>query len=293
MAIDRAHLKATQFPELRQTYDEKDCIFYALSVGIGQNHLDPWELGFVYEGNVRPLPTMPVVLAYPGFWQQNPETGINAKGIVHGEQRLTLHRPLPSRATVLSRMQVDEVVDKGEGRGALLHSSRRLYDEDGGELLCTMSSTAFCRFDGGFSKEPPAASPVAPLEPVPERAPDQIFRFTTQPSIALIYRLNGDFNPLHADPDAARAGGFEQPILHGLCTYAIAAYSVMTMARDLQRSIKRFDVRFTSPVYPGETLITEVWREPGLSARLRCRTEERDVVVLDRGYAEWFADDPK
>lgn len=287
--LDPQSLKAMEFEPIIQDFTEKDCMFYALSLGIGQQPTDPWELQFVQERGLRTLPTLSVVLAHPGFWQQDAKTGINWKGIVHGEQRLTVHKPLPTRGRVRGTLKVDEVIDKGEGRGALLYNSRRLYDDTNDELLCTLQSLAFCRFDGGFSKgATPAEPPVPPLEPVPGREPDFSYAFRIPPSAALLYRLNADLNPLHSDPEIARAAGFPRPILHGLCTYGIAAYSVMTLTRDVRAGIRRFDVRFTAPVYPGETVVTELWLEGETAGRFRCRCVERDSVVLDRGHVEWF-----
>lgn len=289
MAIDIPRLKARLFPEIVKHYDDRDCILYALGIGLGQDPLSEDELQFTYERKLQMLPTMPVVIGYPGFWQREPDTGIDWRGIVHGEQRLTLHEPIAPKGAVVSRMRVDEVVDKGTGKGALLHSTRELYAQEGGRLLCTMQSTAFCRFDGGCAgSEAPAASPVAPLEAVPDRPADARHVFSTLPQAALIYRLNGDDNPLHADPEVARAAGFDKPILHGLCTYGVAGLAVVARACDMDaRRLRRLDVRFTSPVYPGETLTTELWFEGENAARLRCRVEARDVTVLDRGYAAW------
>lgn len=289
MTIDIARLKARRFRDIVHRYGSRDCILYALGIGLGQDPLDAAQLRFTYERELQMLPTMPVVLAYPGFWQREPDTGIDWRGVVHGEQRLTLHGPLPVEGTVVGRLRVDEVVDKGPGRGALLHTTRELFDEKDGRLMCTMQSTAFCRFDGGCSGEAvPAASPVPALEPVPQRAPDRRHTFATLPHAALLYRLNGDDNPLHADPEVARSAGFERPILHGLCTYGVAGHAVVSVAcgGDATR-LRRLDVRFTAPVFPGETLATELWLEGSHSARLRCRVVERDAVVLDRGYAAW------
>lgn len=289
MAIDIARLKARPFEEVVQRYGARDCILYALGIGLGQDPLDAAQLRFTYERELQVLPTMPVVLAYPGFWQREPDTGIDWHGVVHGEQRLTLHAPLPAQGTVVGRQRVDEVVDKGPGRGALLHTTRELFDQDNGRLLCTMQSTAFCRFDGGCAGvAAPTASPVPPLLPVPERPPDRRNAFATLPQAALIYRLNGDDNPLHADPAVARAAGFERPILHGLCTYGVAGFSVIALACGMDATrLRRLDARFTAPVFPGETLTTELWFEGSNAARLRCRVAERDVTVLDRGYASW------
>jgi acyl dehydratase len=289
LAIDIARLKARAFPASVQHYGARECILYALGIGVGQDPLDPAQLRFTYEQGLQMLPTMPVVLAYPGFWQREPDTGIDWRGVVHGEQRLTLHEPLSAQGTVLGRLRVDEVVDKGPGRGALLYTTRELSSPEDGRLLCTMQSTAFCRFDGGCAGHAaPAEAPVPPLLPIPERAPDRCLDFVTLPQAALLYRLNGDDNPLHADPAVARAAGFDRPILHGLCTYGVAGFAVTQVAcgGDATR-LRRLDVRFTAPVFPGETLTTELWLEGRNAARLRCRVEARDVTVLDRGHASW------
>lgn len=287
--IDIARLKARPFADVVQGYGPRDCILYALGIGLGQDPLDPAQLRFTYERGLQMLPTMPVVLGYAGFWQREPDTGIDWRGVVHGEQRLTLHGPLPVAGTVVGRLRVDEVVDKGPGRGALLHTTRELFSQETGRLLSTMQSTAFCRFDGGCAGDAaPAASPVPPLLPVPGRPADRHHSFTTLPQAALLYRLNGDDNPLHANPAVARAAGFERPILHGLCTYGVAGYAVISLAcgGDATR-LRRLDARFTAPVFPGETITTDLWFEGQQAARLRCRVESRGVTVLDRGYASW------
>ncbi|MEF7616724.1 MaoC/PaaZ C-terminal domain-containing protein [Aquincola sp. MAHUQ-54] len=289
MAIDYPRLKARPFADVVQHYTARDCILYALGIGLGQDPLDEAQLRFTYERGLQMLPTMPVVIGYGGFWLREPDTGVRWEGVVHGEQRLTIHEPLPTDAVVVGRTRVDEIVDKGPGRGALVYTSREIRRQDDDRLLCTLQSTAFCRFDGGFSGgEPAAKAPVQALRPVPDRRPDRSFRFKTAPNAALIYRLSGDDNPLHADPAVAREAGFERPILHGLCTYGVAGHAVVTMAcgGDAQR-LRRLDVRFTSPVYPGETLSTELWFNGDHEAQLRCRVVERDVVVLDHGLAAW------
>ena len=289
MAIDIARLKGRRFPDVVQRYGPRECILYALGIGLGQDPLDGDQLRFTYERDLQMLPTMPVVLASPGFWQREPDTGIDWHGIVHGEQRLTVHAPLPVQAAVIGRMHVDEVVDKGPGKGALLYTTRELFDEQGGRLLCTMQSTAFCRLDGGCAGNAvPPEAPVPALQPVPERAPDCVHAVAIPPQAALLYRLNGDDNPLHADPATARAAGFERPILHGLCSYGVAGFAVISQACGVDAArLRRLDMRFTAPVYPGETLTTELWFEGSQAARLRCRVAGRGVTVLDRGYAAW------
>ena len=171
----------------------------------------------------------------------------------------------------------------------MLYTTRELFDEKNGRLLCTMHSTAFCRFDGGCAGSAvPAKAPVLELQSVPARAPDCVHAFAIPPQAALLYRLNGDDNPLHVDPVIARAAGFGRPILHGLCSYGVAGYSVIAQACCMDAArLRQLDMRFTAPVYPGETLSTELWFEGSQAARLRCRVTGRDVTVLDRGYAAW------
>ena len=259
-------------------------MLYALGLGLGSDPLDRSQLRFVYEDGLRALPSMGVVLGYPGFWMRDPETGIDWKKVLHGEQGLRIFKPLPASGTVVGRTRVTNVVDKGAGKGALVFSERDILDERTGEVLCRVTSTTFARGNGGFGGP---SGPTPPPHPVPERAPDASISFPTSPRAALIYRLSGDYNPLHADPDVARIAGFERPILHGLCTFGIAAYGVLAgvAGGDPERLVS-LDVRFTSPVFPGETVVTEIWTGEDGVASFRARVEERDVVVLNNGRAE-------
>lgn len=282
MAINYEKLKNWKFEELRHEYTAKDTILYALGIGLGQDPTDENQLRFVYEDGLQALPTMAVVLAYPGFWIRNPETGVDWVKVLHGEQAFRIHKPLPPKGRVVGRMKIDEIIDKGPGKGALIYSRRDVYDAESNELLCTLEQTTFARGDGGFGG--PAGSP-APLPRVPERAPDATATFRTQPNQALIYRLSGDRNPLHCDPDFAARGGFDRPILHGLCTWGFACRAVLKLCCDYQpERLASFAARFTAPVFPGETLETQVWREPG-GVHFRTRVVERDVWALNNGFA--------
>jgi acyl dehydratase len=283
MAIDYQKLKNWHFPDLEHRYEAKDTILYALGVGCGADPMDRTELPFVYEDGLKALPTMAVVLGYPGFWLKDPATGVDWRKILHGEQGLVIHKPLPASGTVIGRTRVTEIVDKGPGKGALLYSDRDVLDKATGDLLATLTSTTFIRGEGGFGgPSGPSPAPHA----LPERAPDIAVDLKTLPQAALIYRLSGDDNPLHADPDVAAAAGFERPILHGLCSYAVAGRAVLKACcgNDPTR-LKRFDLRFSAPVMPGETIRTEIWRD-GSTVSFRARVVERDVVVLNNGRAE-------
>ena len=287
--IDYHALKARRFPELAASYSARDTMLYALGVGYGSDPTDERQLDFVYEKNLRAAPTMAVVLAYPGFWAKEPDTGIDWVRVLHGEQSLELHRPLAPTGKVTGRTRVKALVDKGKDKGALLVHERELYDE-AGELLATVQSLSFCRGDGGFSERPgngPRGGDPAPPPPpaTPDTPPDIACDLPTAPQAALVYRLSGDTNPLHAEPAVARAAGFARPILHGLATYGVAGHAILKSfcGYDPAR-LKSLSVRFSAPVYPGETIRTEIWRK-GNELQFRARALERGIVVLSHGRA--------
>jgi len=287
MAIDYQKLKNWPFQELVQTYTPKDCMLYALGLGLGADPLDAQQLRFVYEKDLQVLPTMAVVLASPGFWLQQPGTGVNWKAVLHGEQGLTLHRPLRPSGTLVGKMSIDEIVDKGAEKGALIYSRRDLHDQQSGELVCSLTSTSFCRGEGGFGGP---TGPTRPPHELPSRAHDLTRDLRTLPQAALIYRLSGDYNPLHAEPAVAASVGFKQPILHGLCTYGVAGYALLkTVCEHDAARLLRLDVRFSAPVYPGETIRTEIWNDSPGRASFRARVMERDLVVLNNGLVEYTA----
>lgn len=295
MAIDYQHLKNRAFAPVHQHYTERDTMLYALSLGLGNDPLDAAALPFVYEGlegGLRALPTQAVVLGYPGFWAREPDTGIYWVKLLHGEQRVRWHAPLPASCAVVGHNRITHLIDKGEGKGAIMVTERRL-ESDAGGLLATLQQVTFLRGDGGYSQQgggQASDAPLPPLQPTPEdRAPDFTDTQAIRPEAALLYRLMGDFNPLHADPAVAAKAGFARPILHGLASYGLVAHAVLRQcaAGDPAR-LKALDIRFAAPVYPGETLVTEVWRVPGQAGQfqLRARVAERGVVVMSHGFAE-------
>lgn len=283
MPIDRDRLLGWEFPDVVQTYDRRDTMLYALGLGLGADPLDRTELRFVYEDGLRALPSMGVILGYPGFWLSDPRAGADWRKLLHGEQGIEILKPLPAGGTVVGRTRVLDVVDKGAGKGALVLTERSISDGSSGDLLCRLTSTSFLRGDGGFGGP---SGPSQPPHPIPARAPDVEIVRKTLPQAALIYRLSGDYNPLHADPDVARSGGFERPILHGLCTFGVASYAILVGAceGDPDR-LASLDVRFTAPVYPGETIVTQIWTEADGAVSFRARVAERDLVVLNNGRA--------
>ncbi len=283
MMIDYDKLMNWTFEPVEQKYTAKDSILYALGVGLSADPLDLDQLRFTYEEDQLALPTMAVVLAYPGFFLKEPQFGVDWVKVLHGEQGIEIHKPLPAEGHVVGETRFTEIIDKGEGRGALLYSERKVFEKKSGDLLATLSSTTFARGDGGFggtAKEAPKPHTL------PDREADSVVVLPTLPQAALIYRLSGDFNPLHADPRVAEAAGFKQPILHGLGTLGVAGHAILKDVCDYDPAkLKSFNLRFTSPVYPGETIVTEIWKD-GSDISFRCKVKERDVVVLNNGYAK-------
>ena len=270
------------FDEVVETYAMRDSIVYALGLGFGFNPTDPDELKYVYEDGLRTFPTMPVVLGHPGPWMTDPESGIDYVKVLHGEQHLEIHQDLPVEGTVVAENKVTDVVDKGADKGALIVNERKLYEQASGDLLCTQKSVIFARGNGGFGG-PVTASPNP--HALPDREPDATVDIPTSTQAALLYRLNGDYNPLHADPAIAEKAGFKAPILHGLASFGIVARAVLQSLNNTDSSrLKSFGLRFSAPVYPGETIRTEIWRD-GNEVTFRARVPERDVIALTNGIA--------
>jgi len=284
--IDYDKTKAWNSGPIRHCYTEKDTILYALGLGLGQEPTDPQQLRYVYEKDLVALPSMAAVLASPNLWMRDrTELGINFLKLVHGEQGVTMHAPLPTAGTVIGESRVTRIVDKGENKGAVVTVEKTLTDAANGQLLATTEHVAFLRGDGGFSRTG-GGDPAAPALPAPpDTAPETILELPTRPEAALLYRLSGDLNPLHIDPEIAAQAGFARPILHGLATYGNACRGVIAQFCDHDATrLRTFHARMTSPVYPGETLVLECWRVDGEIA-FRVRLKERDVVVLNNGRA--------
>jgi acyl dehydratase len=257
-------------------YDETYTMLYALGLGCG---VDDGDLRFVYEKDLQALPTMAVMMggAAGDFIEKG---GIDYTMIVHGEQRLTIHRPLPPTGRMISTARCLGVVDKGREKGALVNVESSTSD-DQGTLYATAVMTLFCRGDGGFGG--PTEGELA-LAPVPGRAPDFEIAIATLPQQAAIYRLSGDRNPLHIDPEMATRVGFPGPILHGLCTYGIACRAIMRVCcSNDPAKIAGLDVRFSSPVFPGETVTTRIWRDGTDAVSFECVVAERGVTVIRNG----------
>jgi acyl dehydratase len=282
MALDPHKLLNWTFAEVEHAYSEKDTMLYALGVGCGSDPDEAGDLKFVYERGLAALPTMAVVLAYPGNWLESPQSTADYSKVLHGEQSLVLHRPLAASGTVVGRTRNTGLLDKGTGKGAVLFTEREIFDKGSGERIATMTATSMLRGDGGFGGK---AGPQPAPHVLPDTAPTRHVDIRIAANAALVYRLSGDRNPLHADPKAAAAGGFAKPILHGLCTYGVAGRAVLRACCDNDPTrLRGLQVRFSAPVYPGETVRTEMWPE-GERVSFRARVLERDVVVINNGLA--------
>ena len=280
MTIVYEQLKALQMPDAEQVITDREVMHYALSVGMGEDPMDRDELPYVFEKNLKTIPTIATAIAWEDGWIF--KSGLNANMVVHGEQWLTMHRPFPAAAHVLATNRIVDIFDKGAEKGAVVLMEREMSDKKSGDKIATLMMSIMARGDGGFGG--PKGSGPAPHK-IPDSDPDAVFDYKTSVRQALYYRLNGDRNPLHADPDFAAAGGFDRPILHGLCSYGIACRAVLkTFCDHDHNKLTGFDVRFSAPVIPGETLRTEMWRD-GDVVSYRMRAVERDIVVLNNGKA--------
>ena len=260
-------------------WTDRETMLYALGVGMGADPMDERELPFVYENGLKAVPTLATVVAWgagPGVGRM----GINFLMVVHGEQAVTFHRPMPTEASILADSRVIGAWDKGPGKGAVIATETVLKDAATGEPIATLVSSTFARGDGGFGG--PADGQPEP-HAVPQRAPDLSLDFATRPDQALIYRLSGDRNPLHADPKVAEAAGFPRPILHGLCTYGLTCRAVLQAFADYDPArIKSHQVLFSSPVFPGETVTVDLWRD-GDVVSFEARVKARGVTVIKNG----------
>jgi acyl dehydratase len=253
-------------------------MLYALGVGFMRDPLNEAELKFVYENDLQTVPSFATVIG----WGQATlaRSGINYLMVVHGEQRLALHKPLPAQAEVIADERVIGAFDKGEGKGALILIEKAIREKESGDKLCTLVSTIFARGDGGFGG-PKEGAPVP--HTLPTRTPDLEVTCDTRADQAFLYALSGDRNPLHRDPSIAKMVGYPRPILHGLCTYGTACRAIVSsVCKYDAKKIVGFDARFSAPVYPGETIVTELWVD-GQVVSFRSKLKERDAVVLNNG----------
>src|SRR6202040_363123 len=264
------------------SYTDRDTMLYALGIGFGRDPLNEAELPFVYENGLRSIPTLSTVVAWGSAIMGR--TGINYLYVLHGEQRLTVHKPLPVAAQLLADERVTGAFDKGKDKGEFVIIEKTLRLKGTGEKLCTLSATTVARGDGGCGGPKEGAPEPHAL---PTRAPDLVQDCDTRPDQAFLYALSGDRNALHRDPLVAKMAGFPRPILHGLCSYGTACRAVLSTVADYQpERIKQFDVRFSKPVFPGETLVVEMWQDGGTISYRASVKERPGTVVLNNGLCQ-------
>ena len=278
MSIDRDALLAAVVTGEPVSYREKDAMLYALGIGIGQDAKNDHELAFVLESRgPKTLPTLASMLVPDRILA---ESGIDFSRLLHRAQSMVVYRPLPASAEMLADQKVSSVWDRGRDRGTEITLSTELRRARDETVICTLESVVIARGDGGFGGPPP---PPRHPQRSPGREPDFIAHYATRPEQALLFRLSGDFNPLHADPAVARKAGFEKPILHGRCTYGIACHAILATVCDYDYTlIREFGVRFSAPVYPGDVVTTEMWQN-GDTVQFRARVASRDTTVLSEG----------
>jgi acyl dehydratase len=259
------------------SWKAKDTILYALGVGMGWDPLNDDERAFVYEKDLKPVPSQAGVVA----WGANAgPTGINYLMVVDGERKIVFHKPLPTSGDVTASSRIVGAWDKGAGKGAVVVTETELRDTKSGELMLTITGSTFARGDGGFGG--PSEGQPEP-HAVPTRAPDMSVDIPTREDQAVIYRLSGDYNPLHIDPAIAKMAGFEKPILHGMCTFGVTCRAVLqTYAGFDPAKFKSHQARFSAPVYPGETITVDLWRD-GEVISFEARIKDRGVTVIKNG----------
>ena len=275
MPIDVDKVRGAVLPGGVSEWDEDKVILYHVGIGAGVPPTDEKELEYTYEARLKVLPSFGVIPVFSSLGGLIGLEGLsfNPMMLLHGEQDIVLHQPLPTRAKVENSGKIVGVYDKGKGATIVIESETK---DENGNLLCTNRFTSFIRGEGGFGGE----SGPQPGNVAPDREPDVVVESPTLPQQALIYRLSGDKNPLHIDPAMAAMGGFDTPILHGLCSFGIVCKAAVDNALDGDvTKVGRYAARFSGVVFPGETIVTSMWRE-GDSLLLAAKTKERETPVI-------------
>jgi acyl dehydratase len=275
MPIDPSKALGAQLGESKYTYTRAQVILYHLGIGAGNPPTDANELEYTYEKNLKVLPSFGVIPTFGsmGGLGKVPGLEFNFAMLLHGEQDLQVHQPIPPEATITNRAHVAEIWDKGKAALVVLQVDTT---DESGQPLFTNRFSLFLRGEGGFGGE---SGPKAGNQS-PDREPDGVIESRSLPQQALLYRLSGDKNPLHADPEFAKIAGFDRPILHGLCSYGIACKAVVdgVLGGDVNK-VARYQVRFAGVAFPGETYLTSYWKQ-GDGILLQAKSKERDAVII-------------
>lgn len=277
MPIDKEKAMAATFTSAEGSWSQDDVILYHLGLGAGLDKpTDPKELEYTYEKNLKALPSFGVIPVFDALGKGmggTPGIEVNFALVLHGEQDIEIHKPIPVAAQVVNQPRIAGIYDKGKAALIIMEVAT---SEKGGDKLFTNRFSIFARGEGGFGGDSgPKAGNVAP-----DRAPDKVVESRTLPNQALLYRLSGDKNPLHADPEFAKMGGFDVPILHGLCSYGIVCKAVVDnmLDGDVTR-VARYQARFAGVLFPGETIVTSMWKEDG-QILVAAKSKERDSAVI-------------
>ncbi len=281
IAFDPKRLLDWRFDDKPHQYESRDAILYALGVGLPFVSGDTEDLSFLLEDRLRVLPTYAVTLASPGMWVKAPELGIDWTKLLHVEQSARFAVPLPPQAKVVGRARIKSLHDRGAVKGAVCVVERQICDAADGTLYCTIEQTLLLRGNGGFGgEEPPDARKPEPFA----RAPDLEETVAVSERSALIYRLSGDINPLHADYDVAHRAGFDKPILHGLASYGLAGALILLRFCDGRpERMQALRVRFAGVVFPGDAIRFRCWKT---ASGVSFDAYVGDRKVLDQGMAE-------
>ncbi|KCZ94249.1 MaoC family dehydratase [Hyphomonas johnsonii] len=267
----------------RYTFTDRDTMLYALGIGLGGDPDNADELPFVYEKDLRAVPTQATVVAWGAGVPTN-KLGVNYKLVLHGEEKTVLHRPFPPEASIIADSGVVEVYDKGEGKGAIIVRETVLRDEGDGGKIATLIRTIVARGDGGSGG---SSEPTPTPHPTPDREPDNVVEYTVAGNQAAIYRLSGDRNPLHIDPDRGKAAGFDGPILHGLCTYGFTCRAVLEAYCDFDPDrIASHQARFSAVVFPGDKLRINLWKEDDETISFQAEVPNRGKIVIKNGLTK-------
>lgn len=281
-------LRNWSFGVITHQYDQNDVIKYALGCGMGADPTDLKQLLFVFEKGLKVIPSMAAIIGSPGSWWRIPDTQVTWQKVLHAQQDVVFHQAMPITGNMHAYNRVTHLHDRGNNKGAIAGLTREIYDNDK-KLIATASRIEVLRADGGFSKfNGIHDSPPTRLQAIPtlDKSPS-IVDLPILPQGALLYRLNGDPNPLHADPTVAKNAGFTRPIFHGLGSFGYAAHAILKSCCNFEpTALKRLAVRFTSPVYPGETLRFSIWRRNANLVNFQAHSKEREILVLDCGLAE-------